>query len=800
MRRSVTQIQRILLVAVAPVAGAALSSVAGAQTPPRLPLVPLDYSSLSNVRVNALSGSRITAMPLSSPPINGFVPRLVFGLTDEDNPDNELFAAEVASYTAGSPPPGAVRLPGGSGTYRIATFDTGSQAHIISLGDAPAFNFSGNNLDAGTEAQLAGANGSEFASITKPLGVYTTGLANASAVGSTISASGLLRGQTNTAILYATDPDSVLPNVIGAPILAQYQVAIRNSQPQTLQVGATTYRSPNVTMTPLETAPAFPSNYSRLTLEVLSPNGVSPTASYIPTISGNFEFVPSTPTFWSSLHADVDLTDSGNAVNDRQFLFDTGAQVTVLSQDTAAEVGIYSAGENPSTPEFFVDVEGVGGTQQVPGYYLDTFSVMTNGGPITWKDVPVLVLDLIDPRDGVGYAPGILGMNLFTDRDLILNGGLENPSVAISPQMQWATNTSGNWSDVAKWMLSAVPNGVDRPANFLKKITAPQTITVNGNFTAGSINFDNANRYTIAGSGILTLQSAEGAAAITVGSGSHTISAPLVLASDTTITVLPAASKLTISGSFTATGRTVTKRGDGTVEMKNIRAAGLDVTAGRFAVIANGAAAGTSVLSALSVSGTGQVDVSNNAMIVRGPSGGGTGALGTWDGTNYTGIQGLVQNGFNAGTWDGVGGIITTQAAALTNINTVGSALAGEVLGLSGAQTTTWFGQTVGSSDVLVRYTFAGDANLDGVVNADDYANIDLYSQTPGAANFSRGDFNYDGSINADDYALIDLVSTQQRPALLDVGSVALTAVPEPSTFALAVLAAPLLLRRRRFH
>jgi len=47
------------------------------------------------------------------------------------------------------------------------------------------------------------------------------------------------------------------------------------------------------------------------------------------------------------------------------------------------------------------------------------------------------------------------------------------------------------------------------------------------------------------------------------------------------------------------------------------------------------------------------------------------------------------------------------------------------------------------------------DANLDGVINADDYFLIDSGYITQ-AKGYHNGDFNYDGVINADDYFLID--------------------------------------------
>jgi len=54
-----------------------------------------------------------------------------------------------------------------------------------------------------------------------------------------------------------------------------------------------------------------------------------------------------------------------------------------------------------------------------------------------------------------------------------------------------------------------------------------------------------------------------------------------------------------------------------------------------------------------------------------------------------------------------------------------------------------------------VRYTCGGDANLDSVIDGDDFFAIDsgYASQTRGYAN---GDFDYNGRTDADDYFLID--------------------------------------------
>jgi autotransporter-associated beta strand protein len=67
----------------------------------------------------------------------------------------------------------------------------------------------------------------------------------------------------------------------------------------------------------------------------------------------------------------------------------------------------------------------------------------------------------------------------------------------------------------------------------------------------GTIIFDNAaHSYTLVGSGSnsITMSSLSGEASITVNHGSHEISAPIMLASDTTVTVASASDSLTLSG------------------------------------------------------------------------------------------------------------------------------------------------------------------------------------------------------------------------------------------------------------
>jgi hypothetical protein len=87
----------------------------------------------------------------------------------------------------------------------------------------------------------------------------------------------------------------------------------------------------------------------------------------------------------------------------KQFLFDTGAQLSIISTATAEALGI-----DLSNPETTMTVAGVGGQLDIPGFTLRQLDVpTTNGDKLVFTDVPVYVLDVAPELDG------ILGMNLF---------------------------------------------------------------------------------------------------------------------------------------------------------------------------------------------------------------------------------------------------------------------------------------------------------------------------------------------------------------------------------------------------
>jgi len=73
--------------------------------------------------------------------------------------------------------------------------------------------------------------------------------------------------------------------------------------------------------------------------------------------------------------------------------------------------------------------------------------------------------------------------------------------------------------------------------------------------------------------------------------------------------------------------------------------------------------------------------------------------------------------------------------------------------------------QAVLSNVVMVKYTYYGDANLDGKVDGSDYSRIDNGFLTH-ASGWYNGDFNYDSSVNGSDYTLIDNAFNTQAASL----------------------------------
>ncbi len=333
----------------------------------------------------------------------------------------------------------------------------------------------------------------------------------------------------------------------------------------------------------------------------------------------------------------------------------------------------------------------------------------------------------------------------------------------ITPPSTWVTNGSDNWNASANW-TSVSPNGVDAVANLRGAITAPRTVVADSPVTVGTLKFDNANGYQLAGQGSLTIQTSTGNGAVSVLQGGHKINLPLFFASNTDVSVASGAT-LTIGNPTTIkAGKTVTKSGNLLIQ------APLAIEAGGALVLASGP---TTTFGAPSLASGAKIDVKSNSMTVdyRGQA------------SPAATIKAQLTSGYASGAWNGQG--INTSSAVAN-------------------QTALGWKDDGANQSIRVKYTYYGDANLDGQVDISDLGALATAWQT--SAVWSQGDFDYSGFVDISDLGKLATnwqlgVGSPLGPsfdeALASLG-LAGVSVPEPTaTLGLAALGALGLTRRR---
>ena len=369
---------------------------------------------------------------------------------------------------------------------------------------------------------------------------------------------------------------------------------------------------------------------------------------------------------------------------------------------------------------------------------------------------------------------------LFAGSPLVLSGGTGNNTFYLR------RDASAAQLDV--WINATSPgSGTPTQTHLMSAIT---TVTINGDGVNDSltVDFSNGNPFpsTVSytgGSGITNTMTVTGlgGTAVTINGSAVTFGSTPINYSDTQFITINGNSSNDVLTQAAQPNASVTFNGGGGNDTLNINggtyllngdpaatttnltvndnsslffasaSAGTGINARHLAALNLGAGATAAVnspvssgdravvvLGSLSINSTAQLDLGGNDLIVH------NGNLAT--------ISGWITTGYSAGTWSGDG--LTSSAAHLDSRHLMAL---GILLNSNGSTAidATFDGQSAVSTDVLVKYTFYGDADLSGTIDGGDYSLIDNGFNTHSSGWFNGG-FNYTGTTNGDDYLLID--------------------------------------------
>jgi hypothetical protein len=288
------------------------------------------------------------------------------------------------------------------------------------------------------------------------------------------------------------------------------------------------------------------------------------------------------------------------------------------------------------------------------------------------------------------------------------------------------------------------------------------------------------------------------------------VNAPVILDTDAFVNVDDAVDTLKFAD-LTAAGKNITKIGAGTFEADKVRASSLTVSAGTVKITSSGVddtgdGSKNSHVGSLSMIAGSTIDLTNNNLIIE--------ATDFADSqTKYAAAEALVISGFNNFDWQGTG-ITSSNVATYAQID--GSRSLGII------NNNDWGhgdieGDAVGGNDIIIKYTWLGDANVDGIVDNDDFGQFALGFTNAAPAAWIYGDFDYNGVVENDDFGwftsglasyqlagglqlsesfkaqLASFASEQGIPLVLDPKP-----LPEPTALGVIALAGAGALARRR--
>jgi hypothetical protein len=372
-------------------------------------------------QLSAQAGLRI------QPPMAGFSPLIAIATSDRRSSDDFDFEQALTNTYVGRS-----LNPPAEDNFVIGILDTGSVVDLAAGESADILGLKGRYLTANA-FPVGGVSGQMDTMVTQPIGIFAAGLGAVQPNGK-LDLSQLV-GHTNVAVLAAPaitcDNGEEVSAVLGTPMLAFYTTVIHVDQPRKVVVRGKTHIGPDIEIMDFY-APSTKEYTRRIPIEL---GGLAPisTASYyaFPDLSGDWEDIlgewePIIPTLLSMMAMDLPtggafFTDLQvvhgepgplNPLQSMRVLIDTGAQSSIMSSNVAARLNL------PIDPDFTVQICGIGGVTEAPGYFVDYVRINAMGGALEYGHVPFVVLDMESPEGG--SLDGVLGMNFFWNRNIVL--------------------------------------------------------------------------------------------------------------------------------------------------------------------------------------------------------------------------------------------------------------------------------------------------------------------------------------------------------------------------------------------
>ncbi len=510
-------------------------------------------------------------------------------------------------------------------------------------------------------------------------------------------------------------------------------------------------------------------------------------------IVGNLSTPSLTPTFsGSGTVGAVTLLNANGGVGSAGQLTPSATTLTLGSLNAQSGSTINLGTISPTLPAFNVsgavnllsdggstpiNLTGTFGTLATGSYPLFNYGSLTVNGTATGTLTPDFSTLTVASGDSYSItdASNLVSLNIISAGPVTLT--------YLNQNGQFDTNSTPSFNGSSGPTTFQAGNNV----LFDDSFSGPYTVPVSGAVSPGSTTFNNSGgNYVV--SGVTSTSGITGSGSLTVNAGA-------------TKSVTLFTSNNYSGGTFVNTGTLILASANALPTNS-----ALNISGGAIVQVANHTTNANFVPTVSVLSNNGTIDLTNNALVIHNLNTSSGNVNGT---TAAAVIFTQIQNAYNNGAWNGTNassGVITSTQAAndSTHLTAVGY-----VTGYTGSFENVSGGVT--ASDVLVKYTYYGDATLDGTVDGSDYSRIDN-GYLAGASGWFNGDFNYDGHIDGSDYTLIDnayntqganIASEIANPSAVATAQIAgsgagTSAVPEPTTLGLLGLGAIGLLGRRR--